>query len=82
MAGASRAARSTDRDSHGRWLWRLVSPVFLQDLGASNRYADLHGQLQELRVYRLRSVFIREKETADICGTEIREARYDLHPSA
>ena len=24
MAGASRAARSTDRDSHGRWLWRLV----------------------------------------------------------
>src|SRR5215216_1559213 len=24
MAGASRAARSTDRDGHGRWLWRLV----------------------------------------------------------
>src|SRR6266540_3450206 len=24
MAGATRAARSTRRDSHGRWLWRLV----------------------------------------------------------
>jgi hypothetical protein len=27
VAGASRAARSTDRDSHGRWLWRLVRPL-------------------------------------------------------
>jgi hypothetical protein len=27
MAGASRAARSTDRDSHGRWFWRLVGPL-------------------------------------------------------
>src|ERR1041384_8047747 len=24
MAGAARAARGTRRDSHGRWLWRLV----------------------------------------------------------
>jgi hypothetical protein len=32
MAGASRAARSTDRDSHGRWLWRLVSLLAHHDL--------------------------------------------------
>src|SRR5829696_3937072 len=28
MAGAPRAARSTRRDRHGRWLWRLVGPLF------------------------------------------------------
>jgi acetyl esterase/lipase len=27
VAGAARAARSTRRDSHGRWLWRLVGLV-------------------------------------------------------
>jgi hypothetical protein len=30
MAGASRAARSTDRHSHGRWLWRLVRRFLLE----------------------------------------------------
>jgi hypothetical protein len=34
MAGASRAARSTDRDSHGRWLWRLVRLSLLIEVKA------------------------------------------------
>ena len=29
MAGATRAARSTRRDGHGRWLWRLVRPLLV-----------------------------------------------------
>src|ERR1041384_5797465 len=67
VAGASRAARSTDRDSHGRWLWRLVRPfgsvgptMIRHDLLFDQRGKKLINALRELtHTFRQRADFRR-----------------------